>query len=78
MREKIKGWKWATKRRVKKRFRKYLPNMSHNRPEFLRHRYPEISPEKLYERIKQFQQLLGHSRELKVQEIAHQFFRISG
>ena len=78
MRERIKGWKWATKRRVKKRLRKYLPNMSHNRPEFLRHRYPEISRESLYERIARLQQLLGHNVELKVQEIAHQFFRISG
>jgi len=78
MREHIKGWKWATKRRVKKSLRKYLPNMSHNRPEFLRHRYPEISGEKLYERIARFQELLGHKKDLKVQEIAHQFFLITG
>ena len=74
----IRAWKWATKRRVKKRLRKYLPNMSHNRPEFLRHRYPEISREKLSERMARFQQLLGYKVELKIQEIAHQFFRISG
>ena len=78
MREQIKSWYWGTKRRVKKRLRKYRPNMSHNRPEFLRHRYPKISLEELCARIARFQQLLGHNAELKVQKIAHQFFRISG
>jgi hypothetical protein len=78
IRDRLKSWVWATKRRVKKRFRGYRPNMSHNRPEFLRHRYPEISLEQLSERIARFQQLLGHNAELKIQKIAHQFFRISG
>jgi hypothetical protein len=78
MREKMKGWYWGKKRRVKKRLRKYRPNMSHNRPEFLRHRYPDISLEQLQARIARFQQLLGHNTELKVQKIANRFFRISG
>lgn len=78
MRERIKGWYWGKKRRVKKRLRKYRPNMSHNRPEFLRHRYPDISLEQLQARIARFQQLLGHKTELKVQQIANRFFRISG
>jgi surface carbohydrate biosynthesis protein len=78
MREQIKGWYWGKKRRVKKWFRKYLPNMSHNRPEFLRHRYPEISLEQLQARIARFQQLLGNKAELKVQKVGKRFFRISG
>jgi hypothetical protein len=50
--------------------------MSHNRPAFLRHRYPEISIENISQRISQFQQLLGHQKELKIQKVANHFFEI--
>ena len=75
--DRVRSWIWAIRRRVKKRVRGYFPNMSHNRSEFLRHRYPEISPEELRNRISQFQQLLGHKEELKIQKVAGQLFQIS-
>ena len=73
----LRSWGWATKRRVKKRFRGYLQNMSHNRPEFLRHRYPEISQEEIRNRVARFQELLGYDKELTVQRFAGRFFRIT-
>jgi surface carbohydrate biosynthesis protein len=77
MSDRAGSWIWATRRRLKKRLRGYLPNMAHNRAEFLRHRYPEISLEDLKNRISQLQQLLGHEQELKIQKAADQFFQIS-
>jgi surface carbohydrate biosynthesis protein len=73
----LKSWGWATKRRVKKRFRGYRQNMSHNRPEFLRHRYPEISQEEIRNRVERFHELLGHDNKLSVQQFGGQFFRIT-
>ena len=73
----LRSWGWATKRRVKKRFRGYRQNMSHNRPEFLRHRYPEISQEEIRNRVARFQELLGYDKELTVQRFAGRFFRIT-
>jgi surface carbohydrate biosynthesis protein len=77
IRDRLKSWVWATKRRVKKRFRGYRPNMSHNRPEFLRHRYPKISLDEIRNRVSGFQQLLGYDKELTVQRFAGRFFRIT-
>lgn len=74
--DRLRSWVWATRRRLKKRIRGHLPNMSHNRPAFLRHRYPEISIENISQRISQFQQLLGHQKELKIQKVANHFFEI--
>jgi surface carbohydrate biosynthesis protein len=76
--DRLKSWVWATKRRVKKRLRGYRPNMSHNRQEFLRHRYPETSPEEIRHRVLRFQQLLGYDQELLVHRFAGRFFRITG
>jgi surface carbohydrate biosynthesis protein len=77
IRDRLKSSVWATKRRVKKRFRGYRPNMSHNRPEFLRHRYPKISLDEIRDRVSGFQQLLGYDKELTVQRFAGRFFRIT-
>jgi surface carbohydrate biosynthesis protein len=77
IRDRLKSSVWATKRRVKKRFRGYRPNMSHNRPEFLRHRYPKISLDEIRNRVSGFQQLLGYDKELTVQRFAGRFFRIT-
>ncbi len=50
---------------------------SHNRPEFQRHRFPEISLEKLEAKLQRFQQLLGHSTGLKVEKVTDVIFNIS-
>jgi hypothetical protein len=73
----VKSWWWANKRRVKKRFRGYLTDMSHNRDEFLQHRYPGISSEELRAKISQFQAVLGDRQALKVDTVFRQFYRIS-
>jgi surface carbohydrate biosynthesis protein len=67
---------WATRRRIKKRIRGMRPNLRHNRPEFLHHRYPGVSLEELRDRLARFQQLLGYKNQLKVKRINGQFFTI--
>jgi len=47
-------------------------------PEFQRHRYPEVSLEEIRAWISRFQQVLGDSRELQVEQTADLFFCISG
>ncbi len=77
MLDKLKTRLWSNRRRLKKRLRGYRPNMSHNKADFLKHRYPSISLEEMRHRVARFQQLLGHAEELKVTQFANQFFRIS-
>jgi hypothetical protein len=77
IRDRLASWIWAKRRRIRKRFRGYRVNMSHNRPKFLRHRYPEISLEEIRDRLLLFQHLLGYNEELKLQPFAGRFFRIS-
>jgi surface carbohydrate biosynthesis protein len=72
----IFGWSLFAVRTMIKRYKDSRPS-SHNRPEFQRHRYPEISLSDMKERVSRFQQLLGHSNELKVERFQNQFFRIS-
>jgi surface carbohydrate biosynthesis protein len=76
-RQKLKSRWWASRRRIKKRFRGHLTDMSHNRDEFLKHRYPEITPEELRGKIALFQKAIGNRTELKVEKIYQQFYRIS-
>ena len=58
------------------RYKSYLPG-EFNKPAFQRHRYPGISIEELRARLSRFQNILGYSEELKVEETADQIFRIS-
>jgi surface carbohydrate biosynthesis protein len=58
-----------------KAVKSHLPG-SHNRPEFQKHRFPGIAPDKLAERIKRFQQLLGHTHKLRVEPISDVIVRI--
>ena len=72
----IGGWAlWFGRTRIK-RFKDSRPH-SHNRPEFQKHRYPEVSLEDIRDRIARFQKLLGDDREIKVEKWQGQFFRIS-
>ena len=50
---------------------------SHNRPEFQRHRFPEISPETLQAKLHRFQQLLGYATPLGLEKVTDVIFKIS-
>ena len=75
--DRLKTRVWSNRRQLKKRLRGYRPNMSHNKADFLKHRYPNISLAEMRQRVARFQQLLGHDEELKVAQFSNQFFRIS-
>jgi len=77
LRDRLAGWSMSTVRTLIKRSKERIPG-SHNRPEFQRHRYPGISLEEIRARLSRFQQVLGDSRELAVEQRSQQFFEISG
>jgi surface carbohydrate biosynthesis protein len=58
-----------------KNIKSKLPG-SHNRPEYQRHRYPGISAEDLYQKVLQFQHLLGNKRALKVEPISRVMMKL--
>lgn len=72
----ISGWSLYAVRTMVKRYKDSRP-ASHNKPEFQRHRYPEVSLSDIKERVARFQQLLGSSNALTVERFLNQFFRIS-
>ena len=65
---------WAVRTLIK-RYKDSRPG-SHNRPEFQRHRYPEISLEDMHMRVSRFQQILNDPEELKIEQVGGKFFRI--
>ena len=70
------GWSlWAVRTMIK-RYKDSRPG-SHNRPEFQRHRYPEITMEDMRERVSRFQKILNDRNDLKIEQIYDKFFRIS-
>ena len=71
----LKGYGLAHMRTLKRRFKARLPK-ARNKPDFHRHRYPEVSLEDMGERISRFQQVLSDSRKLKVEKILGRFFLI--
>ncbi len=73
--QRLGGRVWASGRTLVKRSKAFLPG-SHNKPEFQRHRYPEISLEDVQSRIQRFQRLLGSRTDLKVEREQGGFFRI--
>jgi surface carbohydrate biosynthesis protein len=72
----LKGYCLANARTFKRKFKARLPS-ARRKPEFHRHRYPDISLKDMDERISRFQQVLGDAGELKVEKISGQFFLIS-
>jgi predicted KAP-like P-loop ATPase len=67
----------ASMRTLKRQIKAHLPR-ARKKPEFHRHRYPEVSLEEMRARISRFQRVLGDSSELQVDQISNQFFRVSG
>jgi len=74
--DRLAGRSMSAVRTLIKRTKEHIPG-SHNRPEFQRHRYPGISLEEIRTQLSRFQQALDDSRELKVEQIYEQFFRVS-
>ena len=76
LRDRLEGRLKATRRRMRQRYKAYLPG-SLKSPAFQRHRYPAITPGEVTDRLSRFQQILGHDRELHLVEISDTLFRIS-
>lgn len=74
--DRFSGWWIANGRRLIKGAKAYLPG-PHNRTEFQRHRYPGISLEEIRTRLRRFQRLLGDEKELRVEQLFQDIFRIS-
>jgi len=74
--ERLKGHFLATARTLKRKMKARLPG-SQKKPEFHRHRYPQVSLEEMRTRVARFQQMLGDNSKLQVELISDQFFRIS-
>jgi surface carbohydrate biosynthesis protein len=75
LKDRMGGRLRATTRRLKKRFKSYLPN-SHYRTEFHLHRYPGTTLASVRERVLRIKQTLGDSTELKVNQISNEIFQI--
>jgi surface carbohydrate biosynthesis protein len=72
----LSGWSLWAVRTLIKRYKDSRPG-SHNKPEFQRHRYPEVALDDIRERASRFQQLLGYPNEVKVERFSGQFFKIN-
>jgi surface carbohydrate biosynthesis protein len=59
-----------------KAIKSHLPG-SHNRPEFQKHRFPGITPDKLAKHIERFQQLIGNTQKLRIESISDVLVKIS-
>jgi hypothetical protein len=73
----LTGYCMANIRTLKRKIKARLPG-SRKKPEFHRHRYPEVSLAEMQRRIQKFQQVLGDSSKLHLEQISDRFFRISG
>ena len=76
IRDRFNGWFKTTKRRIRQRYKSYLPG-SLKSPEFERHRYPPVDAGEISARLARFQQILGYGTDLKVEPIFSKLFRIS-
>ena len=59
-----------------KAVKSHLPG-SHNRPEFQKHRFPGIAPDKIAGQLERFQKLLGDTHRLRIDPISDVLVRIS-
>jgi surface carbohydrate biosynthesis protein len=75
-RHRLVGFYRAKRLGLKRHYKLYF-SRSHITPQFQRHRYPEISLEQVRARVLRFQQILGDTSELKLEQIANQIYHIS-
>jgi len=73
--DRLTGYCMANMRTLKRKIKAHLPR-AQNKPEFHRHRYPEVSLEEMRVRVSRLQHVLGYSEELKVEQIHDKFFRV--
>jgi surface carbohydrate biosynthesis protein len=73
---KLERWFVTRGLHLAKGIKSSLPG-SHNRPEFQRHRFPELSLETLEAKLQRFQQLLSYTTNLKVAKVTDVIFNIS-
>jgi hypothetical protein len=73
--DRLTGYCMATMRTLKRKIKAQFPR-ARNKPEFHRHRYPELSFEEMRVRVSRLQNVLGYSEKLKVEQIHHKFFRV--
>jgi hypothetical protein len=74
--DRLTGYCMATMRTLKRQIKARLPR-THKKPEFHRHRYPEVSLEEVRDRLSRFQLLLGDTRKVQVEQISDKFFQVS-
>jgi surface carbohydrate biosynthesis protein len=74
--DRLAGWLKATRRRIRQRYKAYLPG-SLKSMAFQRHRYPAITPGEVADRLSRFEQILGCGRKLHLLAISKTLFRIS-
>jgi len=72
----LERWILAQGLRLARRVKSRLPG-THNRPEFQRHRYPEIPIEEVRGRLERLQDLLGDVRRLNVEPLSEVSFRVN-
>jgi hypothetical protein len=72
----VAGWWHAHARHILKNLRLRLSG-SPLKSLFYRHRYPGITRDEMRVRLRRFQDILGETRELKVEQIFPEIFRIS-
>jgi hypothetical protein len=77
LKERYKNWRWSIRRRINKIFRGYSEDMSHNKSDFLRHRYPGISKKEIKAKLDSFQRAFDSDADLKIETIYRKFYRIS-
>ena len=74
--DRFSGYCMASMRTLKRKIKAHLPP-AQDKPQFHRHRYPEVSLEEMQQRILRFQQVLGDSRILQVKQMYGQFYQVS-
>ena len=73
--DRLRGWSQANGRRVVKRCKVMLPSLR-ERARFYRHRYPEVSVERIRDKVARFEQLIGDAAPVRVRAMAGGIFRI--
>ena len=75
LKNKLERWVVTRGLHLAKGIKSSLPG-SHNRPEFQRHRFPEISLETLEAKLQRFQQLLGDNTAVKIEKVTDVIFNV--
>lgn len=72
----LQRWALARALELARRLKGHLPG-SHNKPEYQRHRYPELALEEVRTRVSRLQDVLGCSKGLTIERVSDAMFRVS-